>query len=469
MGSIEEKRVSDILDSALFVKEDRLKGRTLRDVHTCVVTPAKATPSAQEWLPLSKLDYLWMTYYTPLLATYTVDQVRSFGTPASVVQHWKDSLAQALVAFYPLAGRLFIKDDDPPRIHCNDAGAMFTEATVDADLDELRFDDFQPLPLLSGFAPGGLPNYPDLPQTPSGLPTLIIQVTHFNCGGVTLAANWSHGVADGFSGLHFMKSWSEIARGLEISLLPDHRRDLMKPRDPPVASNIGNAAAFSPGALNAPPTTHPAAPFGGGGKIIPQMVEFTGSEIAELRKSSSLTRADCFSTHIWRTIIRARGVESGSRVRLFVLIEGRKKCGLPAGYFGNVTGMAPIISTVEELVNGPLETTASLIHAGVASVTREWFQRMVDAFATSRRLTRAPESLGPGTTCGISYLVRFPFYELDFGFGVPAQSTRNTMGSWDGLVFVVPSSRGKDHMVAFANLDPDVAAAFVTLAHDFQP
>lgn len=175
-GESESGLPDKVLDSAIFVKEDRLQGRTLRDIHTSFVKPATATPGAQEWLPLSQLDYLMMVYYTPLLITFTVDQIhRRFGTPSAVVQHWKASLAEALALFYPLAGRVFIKDATP-RIHCNDAGAVFTEATVDADLVELRPDDFQPLPLLSGLAPAGLPNYPTLPHIPTGLPALIIQV-----------------------------------------------------------------------------------------------------------------------------------------------------------------------------------------------------------------------------------------------------------------------------------------------------
>lgn len=298
-------------------------------------------------------------------------------------------------------------------------------------------------------------------------------MTHFKCGGITLAVNWSHAVADGHSGLHFMKSWSEIASGTEVSVLPDHRRDLIKSRKPPVPIDIAKGVAFSPGALSAAKNLDPPSdrkPSEHQKKTVTQMVEFSKDEIAQLRNSAAgcdVTRADCFSTHLWRTITRARGIPSEARVRFWVLIEGRKRCGLPVGYFGNVTGMTSIITTVDELVNGPIATTASLIHAGIAAVTGEWFQGLADAFATTTQLVFAPEPLGgDGRDCGISYLVRFPYYELEMGLGSrPAHSTRNTMGAWDGLVFVVPSSRGMEHMVAFTNLDPHATDAFVALAH----
>lgn len=324
-------------------------------------------------------------------------------------------------------------------------------------------------------------------------------MTHFRCGGITLAANWSHALADGQSGLHFMKSWSEITRGAQVSLLPDHRRCLVKPRDPPVPGEILKAVGISPDAqiiaskteaekdesskpsvANSPgaenlETTSEAKTEAKKTLITTRITEFTSDEISKIRNaatdlakpSTQLTRADCLSTHLWRTIARARNLPSNVRVRLWVLVEGRKKLNLPAGYFGNVIGITPIVTTVNELVNGSFAETANLIHSGIASITREWFQGFVDSFkmVTGTELS-APEPLGPDTECGVSYLVRFPYYELDFGFGAPAYSIRNTMGAWDGLVFILPSPRGKDHMVAMPHLQPDALSNFIAMVHD---
>lgn len=171
MGSEPE----DYADSSL-VSEDRLQGKPLKHVHTSLIKPSAATPSEKEWLPLSSLDYLWVSYYTPILCSFPLaDQEHNEGSAAGVVQHLRDSLADALVLFYPLAGRVVTKDG-PPRIHCNDAGAVFTEASAGVELADLRTDDFQPQPLLSGLAAAGLGDYPVLPQIETGLPALIIQV-----------------------------------------------------------------------------------------------------------------------------------------------------------------------------------------------------------------------------------------------------------------------------------------------------
>ncbi|XP_020250177.1 shikimate O-hydroxycinnamoyltransferase-like [Asparagus officinalis] len=59
------------------------------------------------------------------------------------------------------------------------------------------------------------------------------QVTHFKCGGTSLGVGVQHQVADGTSGLHFINSWSDIARGLDIAVPPFIDRSLLRARDPP--------------------------------------------------------------------------------------------------------------------------------------------------------------------------------------------------------------------------------------------
>ncbi|KAG0598903.1 hypothetical protein M758_12G110600 [Ceratodon purpureus] len=460
------------------VAEDRLQGKPLENVHTSFIKPSTATSNENEWLSLSRLDMMFLTFYTPILCVFPLSE-HKFGSAERVVQHLKDSLADVLVTFYPLAGRLVSKGG-PPRIHCNDAGAVFTEASVDVELAELRTEDFQPQPNLSGLTAAGIRDYPALPQLEGGLPTLIVQVTHFKCGGITLAANWAHGAADGQSGLHFMKSWSELARGLEISLPPDHRRYLVKPRTVPVSNNPFHSTVISAGAQTVPSQTKdehsPVKQSPEQTPVAAKTIEFTKDDITKLKKhalehdpNAQLSRADCFSTHLWRAAIRARNLPSSSRVRLIYLVEGRKKLSLPPGYFGNVIGFKTVITTADELLNGPFGTTASLIHAAAPSATTEWFQDLVDFMGFMKPGMNPFDGdgiAGSDYNFGVSYLIRFPFYDLDFGFGAPAHSTRNTMGARDGLVFVVPSSHDPDHMVAMTNLNPETMPSFLAMARD---
>lgn len=499
MGSNTDES-SSVIDSGV-VLEDRLQGKSLEHVQTSFVAPSSATPSENEWLLLGKLDYLWVQYYTPIICSFPASQF-GFGSAAAVVERLRGSLADALVLFYPLAGRV-VTSDGPPRIHCNDAGAVFTEASVDVELVDLKMDDFQPQPLLSGMAAAGFKYYPALPTVEGGLPALVVQVTHFKCGGITLAVNWAHGVADGRSGLHFMKSWSEIGRGMEVSLLPYHRRDLIQPRNPPVSTNPFKPVTVSPGAEIALSNTttengnsdskESVANSGigsearGSGRtstaeetkkkshITPKAIELTKNEIASLKThaleqnpSMHLSRADCVSTHLWRTIIKARNLPGNAVTRLWVHVEGRKMLNLPPGYFGNVIGMMTVITTAKELRDNPFASTAKIIHSSVGAITGEWFQDLVDfvQLMTPGASLTGKYAPKPAGEVAVSYLIHFPFYELDFGFGTPAHAMRNTMGAWDGLNFILPSSCGPENMLLLANLDQDVLNRFVAMVHD---
>ena len=60
-----------------------------------------------------------------------------------------------------------------------------------------------------------------------------MQVTFFKCGGVSLGTGIHHTVVDGYSGIHFINSWSEVARGINISQAPYIDRTLLQVKKTP--------------------------------------------------------------------------------------------------------------------------------------------------------------------------------------------------------------------------------------------
>lgn len=168
MEGAEDARESN--EEGQLLLEDRLQGKSLRVLSKTLVAPASQTASEHKWLQFCQLDLQWSQFYTPLICIYKpTSEVANDG----VVERLKKSLSEALVLFYPLAGRLITTDRG---VRCNDAGAVFVEAEIDAELSDLKYEDFQPLPLLSGMAEAGLGSYPTLPQNETGLPTLFVQV-----------------------------------------------------------------------------------------------------------------------------------------------------------------------------------------------------------------------------------------------------------------------------------------------------
>ena len=59
------------------------------------------------------------------------------------------------------------------------------------------------------------------------------KVTRFKCGGVCLGVAMDHQVKDGISALHILKTWCDIARGLDIGVLPYLDRRVLAARTPP--------------------------------------------------------------------------------------------------------------------------------------------------------------------------------------------------------------------------------------------
>jgi shikimate O-hydroxycinnamoyltransferase len=222
---------------------------------------------------------------------------------------------------------------------------------------------------------------------------LIEQVTHFKCGGITLAANWAHPVADGFSGFHFMKSWAELARGEEVSLLPFHNRALVKPREPLILSDpysehysseflsISSVTVPDPNPNQTTPTVQVV-------EITKQLIDELKREVESEASQTRLSRACYVSAHIWRALVKARGLPSTDLTRMWTLVEGRKKLSLPAGYFGNAIGGLSTTTTVNNLLNKPLAYSASLIAATIQHVSKDWYQVWTPKIVTE------PEILG---------------------------------------------------------------------------
>ncbi|GFZ00011.1 hypothetical protein Acr_13g0014100 [Actinidia rufa] len=111
----------------------------------------------------------------------------------------KNSLSECLTKFYPLAGRVV----NNRFVDCSDVGVPYVEAQAHCHLSEVVAN---PIPKeFNKFLPCDLDDIRDLP--------VLVQVTFFECGGVAVAVNLSHKVADAMSLLTFVNGWAATARG----------------------------------------------------------------------------------------------------------------------------------------------------------------------------------------------------------------------------------------------------------------
>ncbi|KAJ8617315.1 hypothetical protein MRB53_013501 [Persea americana] len=190
------------------------------------IKPAEPTPKHRLWV--SDLDLIQPVTHAPTVYFYkanTSNTTTTFFSPYIM----KNSLSQTLVHFYPLTGRLLYDESRRLEIDCNEAGIIFYEAESDVEIDD--FGDFKPTPELRNLAP-----HIDYTTDITEWPLLLVQLTVFRCGGISLGLATSHTAMDGQSASHFVSTWAKIARSgtSNVCVPPFMDRTLLRARDPPV-------------------------------------------------------------------------------------------------------------------------------------------------------------------------------------------------------------------------------------------
>ncbi|BBN11241.1 hypothetical protein MPTK1_5g10260 [Marchantia polymorpha subsp. ruderalis] len=439
-----------------------------------------ATPTKQHWLALNNLDRVVNPTFVSVIFFY--EAVLKSSSYAEVVGKLKQSLREVLVEFYPLAGRLALREDGLVDVHCNDAGVMFFEAVVDSELGDSGAGGgsggsggsggggggggAQPAPALSGIEAARLgpgPTY--LPDQLTPMPVLIIQVTQFACQSLAIAVNWHHTVADGSSGIHFVRSWSEVARGQALSLRPLHCRELLRPReklDPTLVQGYSNRGLKlqdldSAAQISREPAISKVFPLG---KLAVQKLRSLVMVDDDTTDIFSFTTVEVISAYLWKLMVRARAPQEPDEqapTRFFMFVDGRKRLDLPPGYFGNVVCSACAVSTESDIRAQSLSHIAGLIRKATRGITHDYFRSLID-WVELKGLTasRSEHVNSLGRDVAGTFWLFFPLYETDFGWGAPTFASRNAppRSLIDGIS-MMPSSRGAGFMSAVLNLHRD--------------
>ncbi|KAG6557575.1 hypothetical protein Mapa_000851 [Marchantia paleacea] len=392
-----------------------------------------------EWMELTPLDFLFNELFSSYLFLY---KPKSEGgeIDALPLDGLIRSLSKTLVYFYPLAGRL-IKNakDDPVRLHCNNVGAVWIHKRYDGVLSEIIDEyNYEADERFSGLAD----TFPQNQEVydPSGRPTLIIQVTEFQCGTTVLSPSWSHMVADGFSSFHFLKSWAEISRGESISLIPVHNRSLLSVK----------------GAMKPEENVHTTDSLNLKPQTACKTLTYSKRRIEELKAEGRasgqsqngcdggkfLSTASCVFGHMWREMVRAHAeLEPRKGSQFLNIVDCRSRItNFPAGYFGNCITVAVASATIGDILSKPLQYAATRIHEAARSIDEEAIRRFIYSLALDSNFRRG-SPFDTTHTLGGSWMIRFPFYELDFGSGIPTNVLRNIPGrTIVEMVYVFPSS-----------------------------
>ncbi|XP_071712995.1 epi-neemfruitin B synthase L1AT-like [Rutidosis leptorrhynchoides] len=176
----------------------------IRLLHTIISTetikPSSSTPSHLKTHMLSVLDHIAPNIHLPWLFFYQ-------NYKNNDIEILKKSLSQSLTHYHTFAGRH--PSPFAPHIDCNDKGVVFMEASNDRKLDDfinIKDEHDKTLDQL-------IPNSLGCANNKSSPNMMEVQLNHFTCGGAALVVTISHKVADAFTMVKFMNHWANVARG----------------------------------------------------------------------------------------------------------------------------------------------------------------------------------------------------------------------------------------------------------------
>ncbi|KAL6347240.1 hypothetical protein AAG906_013676 [Vitis piasezkii] len=137
-----------------------------------LIKPSSPTPSHLRTWKLSPIDQLVPQFKPAFVFYYPAHGTSSKVENVERCQRLEKSLPGTLTRFYPLAGT-YIKDSHS--VECNDQGAEYLEAKVDAQLTQLLSKKDEIIEEVIHFAGGKFTS-----------PLITIQTTMFECGGLVI-------------------------------------------------------------------------------------------------------------------------------------------------------------------------------------------------------------------------------------------------------------------------------------------
>ncbi|KAJ4958896.1 hypothetical protein NE237_026007 [Protea cynaroides] len=370
-----------------------------------------------------------------------------------------------------MAGRLRKEEaNDRLEINCNGDGALFLVAETSSDIDDLG--DF----VMSMELKRLLPPVPGVDYTGdiTSNPLLILQVTRFKCGGVSIGMGLDHYVADGMTAMYFIKTWCAMAHGLDINIPPFVDRTILRVRDPPTPTFEHIEFQIPPSLKSPQQTTKSPADLDA---TTFAMFKISREQLNNLKaKANSGEKEDggnkvnyssyeVLTGHIWRCSCKARGLPDDQETKLKIAVDGRSKLRppLPLGYVGNVIFPATPIALSGDLINNPLTYAMGKVHDALTRMDDEYLRSAIDYLELNPDPT-VHSTKSPNIS--ILSWVQLKMYDVDFGWGRPIFMGPAGING-DGNVFVLPSPTNDGSLSVAACFQSDHMKIFQKILYGF--
>jgi len=409
------------------------------------VFPRHETPKGHLWL--SDSDQVVRSGHTPTIYVYQTKHNDETN------ERLRNSLAEILVHYYPVAGRLSLAEDGRIELDCNAKGVTFIEAQTTKSLGD--YGDFSPCESVRELVPKI-----DYTQPVEEIPLLLVQSTRFHGGeGFVIGVAFCHVMADGLGGIQFINSWAKLARGetLEPHELPYLDRTVLK------LQHSSTSPCFDHPELRSLPLKLGSSDIYAEQrkKMSAALLELTPQQVEKLKKEANeeplqegvraYSRFEAVAAHIWRCASRARelGEKQPTVVRFNADIRNRLIPPLPRNYFGNA--LAATVSPkcyVGDIVSKPLSYAAQKVREANEKLSNEYIRSQLKIVLGEEQLDCIRALfMGQGERRNVPYAgnpnlhttswMSMPVYEADFGWGKPVHFGVAYVSSQDRAVILL--------------------------------
>lgn len=367
-----------------------------------------------------------------------VDDPQIFMT--TLLDRLENSLALALVHFYPLAGRLAAKrEENPPSylvfVDCNNSpGAKFIHAAADMTVSDIVSPIHVPSVVQSFFDHDKVVNHD---AHTSSLSLLSIQVTEL-VDGVFIGCSANHCMMDGTSFWHFLNAWSEIfnVKSTPISRPPILKRWFPEGHGPVISLPFTHHDQF---------ITRFEAPV-----LSERIFHFSAESIAKLKAKANrecnrntISSFQALSALVWRSVTQARGLAHEQTTVCGLAINNRSRLVPPLSddYFGNSIQVVYGTATAGELLEHNLGWAARLLHEAVVSHTDRAVHGWLESWLQSPTVYHLDQFFNPNNVM-IGSSPRFNKYGNEFGLGKALTLRSGRAHKFDGTVSSYPGREG---------------------------
>ncbi|KAF6988080.1 hypothetical protein CFC21_005660 [Triticum aestivum] len=380
-----------------------------------LVVPASLTP--RETKRLSDIDSKEsLRVLMPGVFVYRGGPARGDDDPVDVIDR---ALTEALVHYYPLAGRFREVEGGKLVVDCTGQGVLFAEANAGVRLAELEE--------AAGGGRGLTPPFPCMDELlldvdcssgaslaqciRPGQPgawlrpwLVVIQVTRLLCGGFVFGMRINHAMCDA------------------AGVLPVHvSRRRPRPRVWFPAPAV--APSWSRGLLDAPHTKHDVAaplpfPAHGCDDTVMRSFVFRLADIASLKKrlpgAPAATTFEVLAALLWRARTVALALPAGEVARLGIIASFRRNAALrlPTGYYGNACVPLRAAVPADDMGRSSLGDVVDMIQKAKATATH--VRSAADMLAL-----HGPPPFDSTNMFLLSDLRHVGFHRVDFGWGEP--------------------------------------------------